>query len=246
MKPLRCQSDDIELWLVELSCSADVSKLNSMRWQLKDIAPGVYVQPDLSKEEREQRRTLYKRMLAYKQTCEKPECWSIRWVDKLKSVMQGPQDCKVFFTPEEGPDMRHKRRGVSEPEPAQTGHANPDGVPVDGDKLEEGELPPPPRRGAGGDGAGRGSGSGSSTGRGGGGSSAGRGEAGSNAGRGEGGSSVGASNTGRGPGAQCAGRGGGGGSNPGGASTRGARGGSGRGGRGLRDKDGEWSPSSVA
>jgi hypothetical protein len=70
--------------------------------QLKDVCPHVFVQPDLPKEVRMQRKLLLVGAKQFVQTQGVPASWRFKWVDNLKILITGPEGAKRFVVMEDG------------------------------------------------------------------------------------------------------------------------------------------------
>ena len=118
VQQLRCEGRPFELWLVAMSTAGDVEKTFTLRKQLKDIAPGVYVQHDLSVEERNMQKDIMHKAREFIRRQDQPEAWAPRWVDKLKVVAYGPNAKQVF-----GPVLASRPAAVPTPPARPAGAA---------------------------------------------------------------------------------------------------------------------------
>ena len=103
MIPLRSkEGDSFELWLAFFNSMNDVSKLFTYKGQMKEVCPNVFVQPDLSKEDRMNRRLLVLGSQQFIANQANPSSWRFRWVDKLRVMITGPEQAKRFTVMEGG------------------------------------------------------------------------------------------------------------------------------------------------
>ncbi len=91
-----------QMWLAYFNTASDVSKLFAYKSQLKEVCPAVYVQPDLPKEVRMQRKLLVFGAKQFVQNQASPGAWRFKWAEQLKIVMNGPSGAKRFVVIEEG------------------------------------------------------------------------------------------------------------------------------------------------
>ena len=82
--------DDFDLWIAFFNSVSEVSKLFTYKPQLKHVCPDVFVQPDMSREERMQRKLLKLGARQFIEHQAVPANWRFRWVDKLKILITGP------------------------------------------------------------------------------------------------------------------------------------------------------------
>ena len=95
MVPLKGFEDaPFEMWLAFMSSPSDVSKLFAYKGQLKVQFPDVYVQANLSKEVRMQRKLMFLGAKQYIANQASPQSWRLKWVDTLKGIIYGPQQAR--------------------------------------------------------------------------------------------------------------------------------------------------------
>jgi hypothetical protein len=91
-----------DMWIAYLSSASDVTKLFAYKAQLKNVCPDVYVQPDLPKEIRMQRKLLNVGALQFVKNQATPDHWHFKWVENLKIMIRGPADAKRYVIMEDG------------------------------------------------------------------------------------------------------------------------------------------------
>lgn len=91
-----------DMWLAYFGSANDVAKMFAYKFQLKDVCPNVYVQPDLPKEIRMQRKLLVLGAKQFVQNQVAPSGWRFKWVDNLKILINGPAGAKRFVIIDEG------------------------------------------------------------------------------------------------------------------------------------------------
>jgi hypothetical protein len=91
-----------DMWIAYLSSASDVTKLFAYKAQLRNVCPDVYVQPDLPKEIRMQRKLLHVGALQFIKNQATPDHWRFKWVENLKIMIRGPADAKRYVVVEDG------------------------------------------------------------------------------------------------------------------------------------------------
>lgn len=91
-----------DMYIAYLGSASDVTKLFAYKSQLKTVCPDVYVQPDLPREVRMQRKLLTVGAQQYKRSQAAPDLWHFKWVEDLKIMIRGPADAKRYVIIEDG------------------------------------------------------------------------------------------------------------------------------------------------
>jgi hypothetical protein len=91
-----------DMWLAYFASASDVAKLFAYKPQLKNVCPDVYVQPDLPREVRMQRKLLSVGAQQVVKNQATPDHWRFKWVENLKIMIRGPADAKRYVVMEDG------------------------------------------------------------------------------------------------------------------------------------------------
>ena len=91
-----------DMWLAYFGNANDVAKLFTYKSQLKDVCPDVYVQPDLPKEIRMQRKLMVLGAKQFIQNQGAPAGWRFKWIENLKILITGPANAKQYVVMDEG------------------------------------------------------------------------------------------------------------------------------------------------
>lgn len=91
-----------DMWLAYFASASDVTKLFAYKSQLKNVCPDVYVQPDLPREIRMQRKLLVFGAKQFVKNQAAPNSWRFKWVDNLKIMITGPADAQRYVVMDEG------------------------------------------------------------------------------------------------------------------------------------------------
>jgi hypothetical protein len=102
IEPKEGSSMPFDLWLAYFHSASDVAKMFVYKSQLKDVCPHVFVQPDLPKEIRMQRKLLVFGAKQFVQNQGAPGSWRFKWVENLRILISGPAGAKRFVVMEDG------------------------------------------------------------------------------------------------------------------------------------------------